>query len=228
MRRRSTRQSLALYQQALRECPECPAEVRGAIGACQYCLGNVSKAKQAFARALELNPGCVVASMGMGVIEMVGAGAKSVGEKGTTKPYPTGLFKAFKQDPSHPYSALLMSEYAMGEAMYDEALAFANLARARLPGDDVQAKAQLVSTIGRLHHARGEIDKAIECYRQAIDLDKVGVQVGEAGAGAGVDKQAGFDAGDGHVPAADAGVSGVGGHREVLWSVDPAFQGRGS
>jgi RNA polymerase-associated protein CTR9 len=167
-------ESLALYQKALRECPECPAEVRGAIGACQYCLGNVSKAKQAFARALELNPGCVVASIGMGVIEMVDGGAKSVGEKRTAKKYPTGLFRAFKLDASHPYSALLMSEYAMGQSMYDEALAFANLARARLPGDDVQAKAQLVSTIGRLHHARGEMDKAIECYRQAIDLDKVG------------------------------------------------------
>lgn len=166
--------SLALYQQALRECPECPAEVRGAIGACQYCLGNVSKAKQAFARALELNPGCVVASIGMGVIEMVGGGSKVGGDKGTTKKFPAGLFKAFKQDVSHPYSALLLSEYAMGQTMYDEALVFANVARERLPGDDVLAKAQLLSTIGRLHHARGEMDKAIECYRQAIDLDKVG------------------------------------------------------
>ena len=166
--------SLGLYQKALRECPECPAEVRGAIGACQYCLGNMTKAKQAFERALELNPRCIVASIGMGVIEMVGVGGKGSGKEVATKKYPTGLFKAFKQDASHPYSALLMTEYVMGQGMYDEALAFANVARARLPSDDIQAKAQLVSTIGRLHHARGEIDKAIECYRQAIDLDKAG------------------------------------------------------
>ena len=168
--------ALGLYKRALRECPECPAEVRAAIGACHFCLGNTAKARQAFERALELNPGCVVASIGMGAIEREGGDAAmhEKGEKGENQKVPRSLFKAMKQDGSHPYAALSMAEYAMSQEMYEEALAFAEVAKASLPGDDVSAGAQLTSMIGRLHHAAGNLDKAVGCYREAIEMDKQG------------------------------------------------------
>jgi len=169
--------ALGLYKKALRQCPEVPAEVRAAIGACHFCLGNLAKARQAFERALQLNPGCVVASIGMGVIERGNDGkdgkdVETPGKKGGA--YPKSLVKARKQDASHPYMALSMAEYAMSESMYEEALEFANVAKAAIPSDDVAARAQLTSTIGRLHHATGNLEKAAACYREAIDMDKQG------------------------------------------------------
>lgn len=155
--------ALKLYRLSLKECPECPAEVRAAIGACHFCLGNMKKARQAFERALELNPRCIIGYIGLGVIEMIG----NEDSKG-----PVSLFKAFRQDPDNPYSALLLSEYTMGKGMYDVAMQFADVAKERIPLDDTVSRAQLTGLIGRLHHAMGDIEKAMSCYIAAIKVDK--------------------------------------------------------
>jgi RNA polymerase-associated protein CTR9 len=161
--------ALKLYRSALKECPECPAEVRSAIGACHFCLGNMTKAKQAFERALELNSRCIVAYIGLGVMETIDA--QSNGEV-SLKKTPSSLFKAFRQDPNNPYSTLLLSEFSLGQGMFDEALQFADLAMERLPVDDSVAKAQLTGLIGRLYHAKGDVEMAMDYYKSAIKMDR--------------------------------------------------------
>ena len=164
--------ALNLYRTSLKECPECPAEVRAAIGACHYCLGNMKKAKQAFERALELNSRCIIAYIGLGVVEMV---------EGDDGKEPASLFKGFQQDPGNPYSAMLLSEYTMGKGMYDVAMQFADVAKERIPIDDTVSRAQLTGLIGRLHHAMGDEEKAMACYSTAIKMDKASCRAARLG-----------------------------------------------
>ena len=164
--------ALHLYRTSLKECPECPSEVRAAIGACHFCLGTMKKARQAFERALELNSRCIIAYIGLGVIEMVD------GDEGKG---PVSLFKAFRQDPDNPYSALLLSEYTMGKGMYDVAMQFAEVAKERIPIEDTVSRAQLTGLIGRLYHAKGDVEKAMTCYTTAIKMDKASCRAARLG-----------------------------------------------
>lgn len=166
--------ALEWYRKALRDCPECPSEVRGAIGACHFSLGNMKKARQAFERALELNPRCIIALIGIGIVDM------SSGEGGNGDGA-TSLLRAYQQDPENPYSAMLVSEYTMGQGMFEVSLQFADLALERIPLDDVGSRAEINGLIGRLHHAKGDIDSAIEYYKKAIKMDKASSRAARLG-----------------------------------------------
>ena len=61
---------MAFYKKALRTNPECPAAVRLGMGHCFMKLGNQDKARLAFERALELDPSCVGALVGLAVLEL--------------------------------------------------------------------------------------------------------------------------------------------------------------
>ncbi|WPT12725.1 RNA polymerase-associated protein CTR9-like protein [Picochlorum sp. SENEW3] len=162
--------ALEWYRKALRECPECPSEVRAAIGACHFSLGNMKKARQAFERALELNPRCIIALIGIGIVDL------SSGENGAMS-----LLRAYQQDPENPYAAILVSEYTMGQGMFEVSLQFAELALERIPFDDVGSRAEINGLIGRLYHAKGDIDNAIEYYKKAIKMDKASSRAARLG-----------------------------------------------
>lgn len=166
--------ALSLYRAALKECPECPAEVRAAIGACHFCMGNMKKAKQAFERSLEINSRCIIGYIGVGVVEMVT-------EEGGKEKGPVTLFKAFQQDPENPYAAILLSEYTMSRGMYDVALQFSEVALERIPIDDTASRAEVTGLLGRLYHAKGDVDKAIDYYKSAVKIDKASSKAARLG-----------------------------------------------
>ena len=64
------RGALAFYKKALRENPNCPADVRLGMGHCFVKLSKPEKAKLAFERALELDDRCVGALVGLAILEM--------------------------------------------------------------------------------------------------------------------------------------------------------------
>ncbi|KAL1452732.1 hypothetical protein WDU94_006936, partial [Cyamophila willieti] len=63
------RGALAFYKKALRTNPGCPAAVRLGMGHCFMKLGNQEKARLAFERALELDPQCVGALVGLAILK---------------------------------------------------------------------------------------------------------------------------------------------------------------
>ncbi|KAA0198349.1 hypothetical protein HAZT_HAZT001297 [Hyalella azteca] len=64
------RGALAFYKKALRTAPNCPAAVRLGIGHCFVRLNNPTKARLAFERALDLDPNCVGALVGLAVLDL--------------------------------------------------------------------------------------------------------------------------------------------------------------
>ncbi len=62
------RGALAFYKKALRTNPGCPASVRLGMAHCFMRLGNEGKAREAFARALELDRRCVGALVGLAIL----------------------------------------------------------------------------------------------------------------------------------------------------------------
>lgn len=64
------RGALAFYKKALRTNPNCPADVRLGMGHCFLKMNNPEKAKLAFQRALELDPQCVGALVGLSILKL--------------------------------------------------------------------------------------------------------------------------------------------------------------
>lgn len=62
--------ALNFYKKALKNNANAPASVRLGMGLCFYKMGKVIKAKMAFERALELDPTCVGALVGIAIIEI--------------------------------------------------------------------------------------------------------------------------------------------------------------
>uniref|UniRef100_A0AAY5EZS4 CTR9 homolog, Paf1/RNA polymerase II complex component n=1 Tax=Electrophorus electricus TaxID=8005 RepID=A0AAY5EZS4_ELEEL len=90
------RGALAYYKKALRTNPGCPAEVRLGMGHCFVKLNKLEKARLAFSRALELNPKCVGALVGLAVLELNNKEADSI-KNGVQL-----LSRAYTIDPSNP------------------------------------------------------------------------------------------------------------------------------
>lgn len=64
------RPALTAYREVLRGWPACPAEVRLGIAACHFRLGSMARAGAAFQRALDLDPGCTQALLGLAVLRL--------------------------------------------------------------------------------------------------------------------------------------------------------------
>ena len=72
--------ALQHYCRALRENPDCPAEVRVGIGACQLKLGDMKAAQAAFERALALDPDNAEAHLGLAIIKLNNPDVQQVGK----------------------------------------------------------------------------------------------------------------------------------------------------
>lgn len=90
------RGALAFYKKALRTNPQCPADVRVGIGHCFMKMGNKDKAELAYERALEINPNCVGALIGMAVHHM------NIRDKETIRIGVLLLSRAYSADPTNP------------------------------------------------------------------------------------------------------------------------------
>jgi RNA polymerase-associated protein CTR9 len=89
--------ALNLYKKALKLNPSsAPASVRLGLGLCFFKMSKVAKAKLAFERALELDPECVGALIGLAIIELNNRTTES------TKLGVEMLSRAYTIDPTNP------------------------------------------------------------------------------------------------------------------------------
>lgn len=87
---------MAFYRKALRTNPISTADVRVGLGLCLLKLGQKEKAELAFLRALEMNPKCVTALVGMAVHYM------NMKSKEATKRGVQLLSRAYTIDATNP------------------------------------------------------------------------------------------------------------------------------
>jgi len=157
---------LGLFREALRACPGCPAEVRMGIGACHFRLGDVSQAEKAYKRALELDPGCIEALLGLAVMAM------AVGEDAdSTRQGSQLLAQAFRQDPEKPHTLTLLAHFSLQQGLASSAERLASAALKRIGPDEPTLLAEATCLLGRAHHAQGALAEAARCYQRALALD---------------------------------------------------------
>ena len=158
--------ALQLYRNALRNYPSAPPEVRLGIAACQLRLGEVSKAEGAYRRVLELDPMCTQALLGLAVMELaVGASAEAT-QRGSRL-----LAQAFAEDPHNPHTLALLAHFSLQQGLAAPALRLAKAAMECADKDDRALRAEVVTLLGRAHHANGELSDALQYYKQALILE---------------------------------------------------------
>lgn len=158
--------ALALYRKALRDCPNCPSEVRLGIAACQLRLGEVTKAEAAYKRVLELDPGCTQALLALAAMELaVGASAEAT-QHGSRL-----LAQAFAEDPHNPHTLALLAHFSLQQGLAAPALRLAQAAVECADKDDRALRAEVTTLLARAYHANGALQDALQCYKQALELE---------------------------------------------------------
>ncbi|XP_062869017.1 RNA polymerase-associated protein CTR9 homolog isoform X2 [Trichomycterus rosablanca] len=156
------RGALAYYKKALRTNPGCPAEVRLGMGHCFVKLNKLEKARLAFSRALELNPKCVGALVGLAILELNSKEADSV-KNGVQL-----LSRAYTIDPSNPMVLNHLANHFFFKKDYSKVQ---HLALHAFHNTEVEAmQAESCYQLARSFHVQEDYDQAFQYYYQATQF----------------------------------------------------------
>nr|XP_057945771.1 RNA polymerase-associated protein CTR9 homolog [Doryrhamphus excisus] len=156
------RGALAYYKKALRTNPGCPAEVRLGMGHCFVKLNKLEKARLAFGRALELNPKCVGALVGLAVLELNNKEADSI-KNGVQL-----LSRAYTIDPSNPMVLNHLANHFFFKKDYSKVQ---HLALHAFHNTEVEAmQAESCYQLARSFHVQEDYDQAFQYYYQATQF----------------------------------------------------------
>ncbi|BDA40854.1 RNA polymerase-associated protein CTR9 homolog [Coccomyxa sp. Obi] len=156
--------ALGHYRKALREHPGAPAEVRLGLAACLFRLGQVSQAKAAYQRTLDLSPSSGEALLGLAVIAFNSKDA----EKGLREGLDL-LCRAYDADPGQPGVLTLLARFCIQRGDWQRAKELAAAAHQAAEFDSTRALALTLQA--RAHHAEGNYNLAYRAYQQASKLD---------------------------------------------------------
>ncbi|KAM4722587.1 LOW QUALITY PROTEIN: RNA polymerase-associated protein CTR9 homolog [Rhinophrynus dorsalis] len=156
------RGALAYYKKALRTNPGCPAGVRLGMGHCFVKLNKLDKARLAFGRALELNPKCVGALVGLAVLELNNKEGDSI-KKGVQL-----LSKAYTIDSSNPMVLNHLANHFFFKKDYSKVQ---HLALHAFHNTEVEAmQAESCYQLARSFHVQEDYDQAFQYYYQATQF----------------------------------------------------------
>ncbi|KAH9640676.1 hypothetical protein HF086_010554 [Spodoptera exigua] len=144
--RKDYRGALAFYKKALRTNPDSPAALRLGMGHCFMKLNNQEKARMAFERALQLDPQCVGALVGLSILKL------NLQESESNKMAVIMLSKAYAIDPKNPMDYSKVQHLALH--------AFHNT-------ENEAMRAESCHHLARAFHAQGDCDQAFQYYYQA-------------------------------------------------------------
>ncbi|XP_018496756.1 LOW QUALITY PROTEIN: RNA polymerase-associated protein CTR9 homolog [Galendromus occidentalis] len=156
------RGSLAFYQKALRTNPNCPADVRLGMGLCFFELGNLEKARLAFGRAIELNPKCVGAVVGLAILELNTESAEGI-QSGVTI-----LSKAYEIDSANPMVLNLLADHFFFKRDFQKTQTLA--LRAFHNTENEAIRAESCYQLARCFHVQEDYDQAFQYYYQATNF----------------------------------------------------------
>jgi RNA polymerase-associated protein CTR9 len=159
-------EALRQYRSALQRLPSAPPEARLGIAACHVMLGDVAKAEVAYARVLELDPGCTQALLGLAALALAGAGDAAAVRRGSQL-----LAQAFALDPGSPHALVLLSHVSLRQGFADRAARLAQAALDRADADEAGLRGDALAALARAHHAAGRPKDALAAYQRAMAAD---------------------------------------------------------
>ncbi|CAJ0571771.1 unnamed protein product, partial [Mesorhabditis spiculigera] len=154
--RRDYKQALAHYKKALKQKPDCPADVRLGIGHCYAKLGKTERARAAFERCLELDKGNVAAMAALGVLER-NSGDEASGVQ--------RFAIAYQTEKTNPIVLNQLAGYFFVQKDYDRVKELALHAYGFADTDEVRADSSY--QLARCHHVERDYENAFKNYYHA-------------------------------------------------------------
>ncbi|BFZ05310.1 hypothetical protein BsWGS_08349 [Bradybaena similaris] len=156
------RGALAYYKKALRTNPTCPASVRLGMGHCFVKLNRLAKARMAFERALQLDPNCVGALVGLAVLELNSKTQESI-KNGVQL-----LSKAYTIDSSNPMVLNHLANHFFYKKDYQKVQ---HLALHAFHNTESEAmRAESTYQLARAFHVQEDYDQAFQYYYQSTQF----------------------------------------------------------
>ncbi|XP_018496723.2 RNA polymerase-associated protein CTR9 homolog [Galendromus occidentalis] len=156
------RGSLAFYKKALRTNPNCPADVRLGMGLCFFKLGKLEKARLAFGRAIELNPKCIGALVGLAILELNTKSAEGI-QSGVTI-----LSKAYTIDSANPMVLNHLANHFFFKRDFQKTQTLALHAFHNTENEAIRAES--CYQLARCFHIQEDYDQAFQYYYQATNF----------------------------------------------------------
>ncbi|KAK6641359.1 protein required for normal CLN1 and CLN2 G1 cyclin expression [Polyplax serrata] len=156
------RGSLAFYKKALRTNPNCPAAVRLGMGHCFVKLGNQEKARLAFERALQLDPQCVGALVGLAILKL------NIQEPEDIRAGVQMLSKAYTIDMSNPMVLNHLANHFFFKKDYNKVQHLALHAFHNTENEAMRAES--CYQLARAFHVQADYDQAFQYYYQATQF----------------------------------------------------------
>lgn len=156
------RGALAFYKKALRTNPNCPANVRMGMGHCFLKMNNPEKAKLAFQRALDLDPNCVGALIGLAILKL------NLQEPEENKNGVQMLSKAYTIDPTNPMVLNHLANHFFFKKDYQKVQHLALHAFHNTENEAMRAES--CYQLARSFHAQNDYDQAFQYYYQSTQI----------------------------------------------------------
>lgn len=154
--------ALAYYKKALRTNPGCPADVRLGMGHCFHKLGKLDKARQAFKRAVDLDPLCVGGLVGLSILDLNNKDVDSI-RAGIQL-----LSRAYQIDSSNPMVLNHLANHFFFKKDYEKVQHLALHAFHNTENEAVQAES--CYQLARSFHVQEDYDQAFQYYYQATQF----------------------------------------------------------
>ncbi|XP_044259150.1 RNA polymerase-associated protein CTR9 homolog [Tribolium madens] len=156
------RGALAFYKKALRTNPNCPAAVRLGMGHCFMKLNNQEKARLAFERALQLDPQCVGALVGLAILKL------NLQQPDSIRSGVQMLSKAYTIDSSNPMVLNHLANHFFFKKDYSKVQHLALHAFHNTENEAMRAES--CYQLARAFHVQGDYDQAFQYYYQATQF----------------------------------------------------------
>ncbi|XP_011403140.1 PREDICTED: RNA polymerase-associated protein CTR9 homolog [Amphimedon queenslandica] len=173
--RKDYKGALVCYKKALRSNPNCSGTVRLGMGHCFMKLGNIDKARLAFTRALDLEPQCVGALVGLAILELNNQQHDSI-KRGVEL-----LSKAYTIDSVNP---MVLNHLANHFFFKKDYVKVQHLALHAFHGTEVETmRSESCYQLARAFHVQGDYDQAFQYYYQATQFAAPGFVLPHFGLG---------------------------------------------
>ncbi|KAF8629881.1 hypothetical protein AX15_003240 [Amanita polypyramis BW_CC] len=165
---RNYKEALRLFQDVLRYNPSCIPDPRVGIGLCFWAMDQKAKAKAAWQRSLEVNPGEWPALLLLGLESINSSKSEQLTEAERTHAYVTGtkmVEKAFNTNKKSAAAANALCELFLRKGDYKRALKLAE--RTIQFADTLAILTDGYLRAARVLHAEGSISQATKCFTTA-------------------------------------------------------------
>uniref|UniRef100_U5EWJ6 Putative rna polymerase-associated protein ctr9 n=1 Tax=Corethrella appendiculata TaxID=1370023 RepID=U5EWJ6_9DIPT len=156
------RGALAFYKKALRTNPNCPAAVRLGMGHCFLKMNNQEKAKLAFLRALDLDPHCVGALVGLAILKL------NLHEPESNRMGVQMLSKAYTIDSTNPMVLNHLANHFFFKKDYQKVQHLALHAFHNTENEAMRAES--CYQLARAFHVQRDYDQAFQYYYQSTQF----------------------------------------------------------